>query len=251
MAGTLGSLVVDITCRACRTAKSIDNFYRGGRDRLCKPCALAENKRWRANNPGKAREIKRKWAENNRDKMRVARAARADRVNEVNRQRYAANPEKFKARAAAYKALNREKYIAYGRSNYAKHAEARRQSRRDEYRLNREKFRERNARNRASSMLSAARGRAKLKGLSFDLDLEFVRGLLSNNSCEVSGLPFDLSPGKHANGPSLDRKDANLGYTKDNVRIVLYCINVMAHNWGVEPILEMADAIRARRAGRR
>jgi hypothetical protein len=96
-------------------------------------------------------------------------------------------------------------------------------------------------------MFSNARSRAAKKGIEFDLDIEFIRNLMKDGVCAVTGLPFDMSPGKHPDGPSLDRRDSSLGYTRDNVRVILYRINVMAHDWGIEKILETADAIRAAR----
>ena len=53
---------------------------------------------------------------------------------------------------------------------------------------------------------------------------------------------------ENLDSPSLDRIDSTKGYTPENVRVVLYCINVMANIWGENKIVEMSEAImRARR----
>jgi hypothetical protein len=43
--------------------------------------------------------------------------------------------------------------------------------------------------------------------------------------------------------PSLDRIDNNGGYTHDNVRIVLHCVNIGINEWGVENYLYVCRAV--------
>jgi hypothetical protein len=99
--------------------------------------------------------------------------------------------------------------------------------------------------NRGKALCTVAKYRAKQKGLSFDLDAEDIQRRIDANACELTGVPFDLTGGKTWDSPSLDRIDSTRGYTQDNVRVVLYCVNVMANVWGPKKILDIADAIRA------
>jgi hypothetical protein len=63
----------------------------------------------------------------------------------------------------------------------------------------------------------------------------------------LSGIAFGLSEPRAWNAPSLDRIDSTKGYTRENTRVVLYALNVMANTWGPERILEIASAISSRR----
>lgn len=38
------------TCRSCQTQKPLDDFYRSGKDPLCKPCRCKIHKQWRIDN---------------------------------------------------------------------------------------------------------------------------------------------------------------------------------------------------------
>ena len=86
--------------------------------------------------------------------------------------------------------------------------------------------------------LRGARGRARKKGLDFNLDLDWLLTKLENQNfrCAITGLKFF----EHYSGPallspytpSIDRIEATKGYTKDNVRIVTFGANTMLHDWG-------------------
>lgn len=99
--------------------------------------------------------------------------------------------------------------------------------------------------NRGSSLVSSARCRARARSLDFDLDVKAIQARIDLGFCELTGMPFDLKD-KH-NSPSLDRIDPAKGYTMDNTRIVLTCVNLMLNTWGVEKILQIADALRSKR----
>lgn len=97
--------------------------------------------------------------------------------------------------------------------------------------------------NRASALLTIARFRAKQKGLEFTLTKEDIEPKIKCGICELTGICFNLKNGKTWDSPSIDRIDSAKGYTKDNVRVVLYCVNVMANVWGSNKIVEIAAAI--------
>lgn len=72
-----------------------------------------------------------------------------------------------------------------------------------------------------------ARTRAKKKNFEFSLDREWFFDEL-DKGCTLTGWGFSLKTGhnqKNAMGPSIDRLDSNKGYTKDNCRLVLWCVN--------------------------
>jgi hypothetical protein len=101
---------------------------------------------------------------------------------------------------------------------------------------------------RGFSLTNDAKRRAREKGIAFDLDWREIQQRIDLGFCEVTGIPFDLTQPKAWNAPSLDQKEASMGYTKENTRIVLYALNTMANNWGTDLILQIADAIRAKRS---
>lgn len=108
--------------------------------------------------------------------------------------------------------------------------------------------------NRAKCLITTARHRATVKGIPFTLspeDIDRLQAVIDAGHCQVTGLPFDLDSGKAWNSPSIDRIDSNLGYTPENVRVTLYCVNVMANTWGVEKVVEIGEAIRGAQEERR
>jgi len=59
--------------------------------------------------------------------------------------------------------------------------------------------------------------------------------------CEITGIPFDFEPhkiySKNPYSPSIDRIDSSKGYTKQNVRIVLWQVNLMRGEISDEEII--------------
>ena len=97
--------------------------------------------------------------------------------------------------------------------------------------------------------LSGAR-RAKSRSIKWSLTQgEFsVIVKRSNGFCEVSGMPLTLSIGmkKGPYGPSIDRIDSSLGYTKENIRLVCIAMNYAMNEWGFEAFLPIAISIAER-----
>jgi len=100
--------------------------------------------------------------------------------------------------------------------------------------------------NRAKALSVVARYRAKKKGVPFTLTETTIKELqrtIDIGCCELTGIPFNLDGGKTWDSPSLDRIDNAKGYEPENVRVVLYCVNVMANLWGPQKIIEISQAI--------
>lgn len=87
---------------------------------------------------------------------------------------------------------------------------------------------------RAQVLVATTRTRARLRGLEFDLDQHVaeIQRRIDAGSCEVSGWPFDLGPGRTFDSPSIDRIDPRQGYTIGNIRIVLNLVNAALGDWG-------------------
>lgn len=97
---------------------------------------------------------------------------------------------------------------------------------------------------RAQCLIAAARTRSRNKGLVFNLD-EFCDELqrrIDLGVCEISGVPFDLSPGRKPTSPSLDRIVPELGYIIGNVRVICHALNAGLGDWGEESFAIIAEA---------
>lgn len=90
-------------------------------------------------------------------------------------------------------------------------------------------------------MLESAKYRALKKGLPFDLTEEWVRKRW-HGICEMSGIEFEVGKGApHGLSPSLDRKDPAKGYTQDNCRFILYCLNAFKGTMSDKKMFQLMD----------
>lgn len=99
---------------------------------------------------------------------------------------------------------------------------------------------------RAQKLCHGAMKRAEELGLDFDLDACWVQARIECG-CEVTSLPFQLAARDHGRqhpfAPSLDRKDPSRGYTKDNVRVVVWIHNLAKSDWDDECVISYAQAL--------
>lgn len=103
---------------------------------------------------------------------------------------------------------------------------------------------------RGHALVNVAKHRAKARGIPFDLSPLDIQKRIEAGHCELTGIAFNLDEPRAWNAPSLDQRSPGEGYTRQNVRVVLYALNVMANVWGESRILEIASAITARRVER-
>jgi hypothetical protein len=81
----------------------------------------------------------------------------------------------------------------------------------------------------------------------FSIDLDFIINRLEKGVCEVTGIPFSYErkecgkTNKYA--PSLDRRDSNLGYTRNNTRLVIWWYNLMKNDETDENTLKFCQAV--------
>lgn len=91
---------------------------------------------------------------------------------------------------------------------------------------------------------------AKASGVDYDLDVEWALDLAKRQDfkCALTNLPFymanEAASRRHPFLPSLDRIKAGGSYTKDNVRIVVYALNVMLMDWGTATFERVANGYR-------
>lgn len=116
--------------------------------------------------------------------------------------------------------------------------------------LKRQKQKRTTVEGRAQSLFRSARQRAKERGSeeTFTLTWEWIAEKIKANKCEVTGLPFDLSPAKgtsiNAYAPSLDKIDpTNKVYSKENTRVVLASVNMALGEHGEEKMLPILKAM--------
>ena len=92
--------------------------------------------------------------------------------------------------------------------------------------------------------LQDSRKRAKKKGLSYNLSIEWLLNLLDAQDfkCSLTGAILRDSPEFSRNpwGMSIDRIDSSMGYTTDNCRVVCYAANAAMNEWGLDLFHELA-----------
>lgn len=93
-------------------------------------------------------------------------------------------------------------------------------------------------------MLKGAIHRSKIKGENCSLTLDYLKSIWTGR-CQLSGLPFsDLQNGRqHPFRPSIDRIDNSKGYTNDNVRIILWALNLAINRYDFDVYLTIAKAV--------
>ena len=123
------------------------------------------------------------------------------------------NKEKIKARIAADKAANPQKYYEYKKTTHRNHPETR--------------------------LLALARARAKKLGREFDIDKSDI---IVPDTCPVLGIKIFIGEdGFQDNSPTVDRIDSTGGYTKGNVIVVSWRANRIKCDATVEELKAIAD----------
>ena len=102
---------------------------------------------------------------------------------------------------------------------------------------------------RIKSMLYFAkwRNRERKTPVPFDLTIEWALERWTGR-CEITGLPFEVRKvgGPNPFSPSIDRINADNGYTQDNCRFVLFGINALKGNGSDEDVAGIAHALASR-----
>lgn len=146
-------------CTKCGIEKSVSDFYKhkGGRhgvDSVCKDCAKAKSKNWRAENPDRVAETKRIYNETNREAIRKAE-----------RDKYRENIEEERAARKKYYHDNLERERTKSRENARKRTD-RKERAKAYYEENREEILRKKAEERENNpekVLAYARDAMKRK----------------------------------------------------------------------------------------
>lgn len=136
-----------------------------------------------------------------------------------------------------YREKNRERLNEYNRHRYADN--------RTERKVQTREWENRTWGKQAwSRLLRASRQRAKKAGIEHTLTKEWI--LPRMTGCEMSGLPFDLTRGRTAFSPSIDKIDSSKGYTPDNCRVILWALNAAFCDWGQDTFARIWETVRDR-----
>ena len=165
--------------------------------------------------------------ERNREKARQDYYKHIEKRRAVQNARRQADPEKARADARARRAANPEAYKGYGRKEQA---------------IRREK----------QPWLAAFHSRrkhAEKRGLLFTITTAWAKARYTGK-CELSGIPFDIrkrdqvgNPGPRPHSISIDKIEQAKGYTPDNCRFILNCLNTMRGSGSDELMMATIQAL--------
>lgn len=157
-------------------------------------------------------------------------------ANTYNRARYAQQREKLRAQQNAWRDANRDKHNAYNRK-YARANPEKVASKTQEWALA----------NPVRRFAGNALGQARRRGFDVTLTISDVQQMweLQGGRCALSDMQMVPGTGRGwtALSPSLDRKIAGGAYSKENVRIVCYCVNAGRGNMSDEDFIAMCRAV--------
>ena len=106
------------------------------------------------------------------------------------------------------------------------------------------------SRARAKMMYRACQDRAKEMDLPCNITAQWIYGKLLRGVCDRTGIPFEYGVPqdslRHPFSPSVNRIDANHGYTAENCEIVLTGLNIGLSDWGHQVFKQIASAYVAR-----
>jgi hypothetical protein len=107
---------------------------------------------------------------------------------------------------------------------------------------NKKLIKENHQKNIIRTLFNKAKYRTKNKNLEFDITLEWLLERYSGR-CELTKIEFQFAEeGRGPISPSLDRIDSSKGYTKDNVRIIIWSLNRALGEDGTEVYERIAKA---------
>ena len=101
-----------------------------------------------------------------------------------------------------------------------------------------------------SRAVDRAKDRAKKRQFGFDITHDWIMAevLSQDMKCALTRIPFyfgdDIETRRNPYAPSIDRVDCKRGYTRDNVRIVIFAVNIMLSDWGEDVLAHVVQSYR-------
>ena len=102
---------------------------------------------------------------------------------------------------------------------------------------------------RLRRLCTGAKTRAKANNLDYNIDADYLMELWEEQEgcCSLSGIKLVLEKGSgvnevHPYTPSIDKIDSKGGYTRGNVRITCYHMNVALNKYGLEGFDKLVQA---------
>lgn len=91
---------------------------------------------------------------------------------------------------------------------------------------------------------------SKPRGIPFTLTIDDIDALLARSEyrCELTNIPFDMSPKGYRIRPwipSIDRIDSTLGYDFANCRVVVAAVNIALNQFGDEMLIYIAERLKS------
>lgn len=145
--------------------------------------------------------------------------------NALKRERYKANPDKYKKANEQYYDLQKRK-IDYEK-NKDRELKRNKQYRKDNY---------------AKTLYNYAKRRARDKNIVFDISVIDIQNALheANWQCPILGIPLRIATKRmDPNSPSLDRINNNKGYTVDNIHIISNRANILKRDASLDEIRQL------------
>lgn len=140
----------------------------------------------------------------------------------------------------------------YNHIQYLKYRNQKLQYQKDYYSIHKEKIIKRQTKyiksfcinNPYTVSLNSAKARAKKKKLEFNLTIQWCKDNWTGK-CALTGIYFyTLKPNKKQifqwNSCTIDRIDSSKGYTQDNCRFILFCINAFKGTMSDKEMLNVA-----------
>lgn len=101
---------------------------------------------------------------------------------------------------------------------------------------------------RATKMWHNAKRRSEKTNANVSVDVLWITNKLNAGNCELTGLPFDLTPSSEFSSnpyaPSLDKINSKIkDYTPENTRVVLAAVNTSLNEYGTEIMIPILRAL--------
>lgn len=96
---------------------------------------------------------------------------------------------------------------------------------------------------RATTLILTSQQFARKKKIPHTITRELIVPILLAGKCQVTGLPFKWDDPHGPFCPSIDRKNNALGWTPENIQVVIWAYNAAKGTGTHEDVMKMARAL--------